>query len=131
MNAATIAAGQTLSLDDVCLTQVGNSTPPLIYPNIAQLNQAQESVATVKICGANAINTSASIASSVTGPGAGILQGVESGTVNGKCTFTAGSGKVNINGHPAVRLNDATSQNNGNCDGTVAVPSQVKVMING
>ncbi len=132
MNAATKAAGQAISNADICFTQQGEIIVQLPYTNTAQLAQAEHCAQKVKIVGTNAIHVGSKIKNSVTGPpNPGLHGGVISGTTNGKCIFTGGSAKVKIEGQAAVRLNDPTSQNKGNCIGTVKTPSQAKVMING
>lgn len=132
MNAATKAAGQAISTVDICLTQQGDVVVGLPYTNTAQLPQAEHCAQKVKIVGAEALHVGSKIKKSVTGPpNPGLHGGVISGITNGKCMFTGGSAKVKIEGQAAVRLNDPTSQNSGNCIGTVKTPSQVKVMING
>lgn len=129
MFAATKGGGQALSNMDTCKTQAGNTVIVVPYPNQAQLTEAQGAALKVKIVDSEALNLSSNITSSVTGPGAGLIGGVFSNTLNSKCKFFAGSAKVKIEGKPAVRLNDATTQNNVNCSGEVKTPSQTKVKI--
>ncbi len=131
MQAATKAAGMALSEEDICKTQVGESVVPIPYPNTAQLQNAEGFSAKVKIVEHEALTVSSSVPSSMTGPGIGLIGGVISNTLNGECKFVVGSTKVKIEGHPALRLNDPTTQNKRNCEGSVAVPSQLKVIING
>ncbi|WP_027186290.1 DUF4150 domain-containing protein [Desulfovibrio inopinatus] len=131
MQAATKAGGMALSEVDVCKTQVGDAVVPIPYPNTAELNKAEGVSTKVKIVDHEAVTLASSVPSSITGPAPGLIGGVISNTLNGKCKFIAGSLKVNIEGHPAIRLNDPTTQNKKNCEGSVAVPSQLKVIING
>lgn len=131
MQAATKGGGEAVSPVDICKTQVGEAEVPIPYPNLAELSNAQDCSEKVVIAGSNALNLGSSISSSTTGPGVGLIGGLVSNTLNGECRFTAGSTKVIIEGQPALRLNDPTTQNKNNCEGTIAAPSQAKVLING
>lgn len=129
MFAATKAGGEATSRIDCCLTEVGDSVEPLLYSNRAQLTDAMLAAEKVKIVGGNALNLSSYMRSLTVCTNPNVICGVFSGTLNGVCQFKNGSVKVKIQGQPAVRLNDITTHNNGNCLGSVTTPSQTKVQI--
>jgi len=131
MQAATKGGGTAVSSLDNCKIQAGTAVVISPLTNTAQLSAAAPVSAKVLISGANALNLASSVEQSVTGPVPNMIGGLISNTLNGACEFTCGSMKVNIEGQPALRLNDPTTQNNSNCVGSIASPSQAKVIIKG
>jgi hypothetical protein len=63
------------------------------------------------------------------GDNAGVGTGVASGTVMGPDGHVTGAFTVLVGGMPASRLTSVALQNNTNCPGMRAVPSQVTVLL--
>lgn len=117
---------------DVCKTPVppAGQPAPVTYTNVGNPPMGLPVAEKVFIGGMPALTKKSEIAAS-NGDQPGVQGGVASGQVMGKITFFAGSATVMIAGSPAVKLGDATTQNNNNCAGACLVPSQVTVMIMG
>ncbi len=127
MFAATIQAGQVMSMPDVCKTPTPAGPVPIPYPNTAMNLMASPPVIQVMICNSPSINKGSKIAMS-NGDQAGTAGGVVSGSFMGKCEFTTCSFKVKIKGKPAIRQLDQAQSNKGNCFGSLLQPSQTKVI---
>ena len=109
----TNGAGICFAFPDVCNTPVGPATVPIPYPNIGQLSDATGTAASVKVGGDDVVTTASEIPTT-TGDEAG-----SASPTKGKVEFTNGSGSVNAEGQPVVRMLDPTTQNGGNAVGTV------------
>jgi hypothetical protein len=134
--ATTKGGGQCLGFPDVCKTPAPPAPfVPVPYPNMAMPNQANGSTVSkkVKICGKEACTTKTEISMS-SGDEAGTAGGgMVSGKFKGPALYKKGSGKVMIEGAPAVHLTSMISMNggsNGNMPAGVQVaPSQTKVTV--
>jgi hypothetical protein len=117
---------------DVCLTPMGNSIPPIPYPNIAQGATANPSTAVQKvlISGAPA-HTLQTIIPASSGDESGVCGGVMSGSIMGPSRHLMGATNVLIGGSPATKMTDQTGQNgtSQNVSGSTIAPAQTKVMI--
>jgi hypothetical protein len=125
--------GTNMASPDVCLTPMGNSIPPIPYPNIAQGATANPGTAAQKvlISGAPA-HTLQTIIPTSSGDEAGVCGGVMSGSIMGPSRHVMGANNVLIGGHPATKMTDQTGQNGSsqNVSGSTIAPAQTKVMIN-
>ncbi|TVR00679.1 MAG: DUF4150 domain-containing protein [Desulfovibrionales bacterium] len=128
MFAVTTNAGQIASDLDVCLTSSPGGATPAVYANTVSPAQGSPRAQKLLIAGMPALHQNSTCGPS-SGNEAGTSGGVVSGTVKGSAGFSTGSAKVMVEGSPAVRLNDGTTQNGGNAVGQVRRPSQGKVMI--
>ncbi len=128
MYALTLEAGQCLSGDDVCRTPAPNGAVPIPYPNVGLPMMASGACSKVFVRGIPALNKASRIALS-SGDEAGAAGGVISARVLGEVTFAQGSRVARMQGHPAVRLGDATRHNAGNSAGAVVQPSQCQLRI--
>ncbi|WP_246019934.1 DUF2169 domain-containing protein [Limnobaculum zhutongyuii] len=72
-------------LPDVCKTPMGSATPPVPYPVIAELNAAAQVVPSVKVNGKPLVVLNQSYIPTTIGDQAGVANGLDSGTVGGKC----------------------------------------------
>jgi uncharacterized Zn-binding protein involved in type VI secretion len=117
----------TCSLD-VCKTPTSGPPAPVPYPNIAFTAHGKPAASKVRIAGFPALTKKTRLITS-TGDEPGVAGGVRSSTIKGIVAFTSGSGKVFIQGSPAVRQNDTTKHNNGNGRGEALTPCQLKVLI--
>lgn len=123
MPITTKSAGICFAFPNVCKTPNASGVDvPIPYPSIGQLSDAK------KVCdggsdgvfaGGNAVVTTESEIDDTTGDSAGVSGGVVSGSFGKKVKFTKGSATVFANGNAVVRLLDPTTQNDGNCVGTV------------
>lgn len=130
MFVCTVGGGSTMAMPDVCKTPAPPAPPvPIPYPNMAEMPMAVPPVPTVLVSGSPAINKSSKISLS-NGDSPGVAGGVVSGSFMQEVEFVMGSMKVTIGGKPAVRNGDMAKANKGNAVGSVAVPSQTKVMAN-
>lgn len=104
--------GFYLGAPDVCKTPMGNSTPPIPYPNIAQAATANPAttVQNVLIAGTPAHTTQTIIPMS-NGDNAGVCGGVVSGKNMGMCQHLTGIKNVLIGGMPVTTMTDTTGQN--------------------
>ncbi|MEV4351502.1 PAAR-like domain-containing protein [Actinoplanes sp. NPDC049596] len=94
-------------------------TPPMPYPNVAQLADAVGASADVRAGGKPVILEDSSIGSSSGGePGSA---GPVSQPNSEDCIFTTASGTVLVNGKGVVRQGDQTEQDKGNAKGSVMV----------
>jgi uncharacterized Zn-binding protein involved in type VI secretion len=119
-----------MAMPDVCKTPAPPAPPvPLPYPNMAEMSMAVPPVPNVLVSGSPAINKSSKITLS-NGDTAGVAGGVVSGSFMQEVQFVMGSTIVSIGGKPAVRNGDMVKANKGNAVGSVAVPSQAKVIAN-
>jgi uncharacterized Zn-binding protein involved in type VI secretion len=128
MFAVTTNAGQIATDLDVCLTPTPGGPTPAVYPNIVSPAQGRPQAQKLLIAGMPTLHQNSTCGPS-SGNESGVSGGVVSGAVKGPAVFSTGSSKVMIEGSPAVRMNDATTQNGGNAVGQVRQPSQGKVMI--
>lgn len=121
----------TATAPDVCKTPTPPAgTPPIPYPNIAQLVLIDASTASSKVqfSGASALTLDSKTTLS-SGDEAGVAGGVASNKNLGEAAFTMGSLKVRIDGKAAVRLTDPTTHNDKNTIGVATAPSQTKVNV--
>ncbi|MBJ3764444.1 DUF4150 domain-containing protein [Maribius pontilimi] len=119
----TASSGTCVAFPNVCKTPVptpaGPQDVPIPYPSIGQLSSAEKQSGdpTVFAGGDPVVTTDFEIADT-TGDAAGTSGGVKSGGQGGPVTFPSGSGSVNAQTYPVVRMFDQTEQNDGNCTGT-------------
>lgn len=128
MYATTIEAGQCLSATDVCKTPTPAGPVPVAYPNVGLAPIASGASTKVFVRGVPALNKASRMTLSSgdePGAGGGLISARQMATV----TFAQGSTLVRIQGHPAVRLGDATRHNEGNAAGAVMQPSQFQLLI--
>ena len=121
----------TANMPDVCKTPTPPAgTPPIPYPNTAQLSMVDASTACskVQLNGGMAL-TAKSKTTISNGDEAGVAGGVSSNKNVGAAAFTMGSMKVRLEGKAAVRVNDPTTHNDKNAMGMATAPSQTKVQI--
>jgi Domain of unknown function (DUF4150) len=131
MYGTTKAGGmQSSTVPDMCKTMVGVAVVPMPYPCMGNPAGASPTATKVYFCGALTL-TSESKTQPTNGDEAGASGGggVKSGKIDGPAAYTSSSGKVKIEGNPAVRLNDTMTLNDGNTVGMNSAPSQTKVMI--
>ncbi|PTN37182.1 DUF4150 domain-containing protein [Desulfonatronum sp. SC1] len=128
MFAVTTNAGRIGGELDVCGTPSAGGTTPVVYANTTSPAQGRPKAQKLLVAGMPALHQNSSCGPSA-GNEQGVAGGVVSGEVKGAASFSTGSGKVMIEGSPAVRLNDAAVLNGGNGAGRVLEPSQGKVMI--
>lgn len=124
----TREGGMAFAFPDVCLTPTPVGPVPVPYPNTAEMPMAEPGASRVYFVGVNALNKACTVPLTE-GDTTGVDGGVASGTMMEQNKFVGSSEKVFIEGSPAVRLFDATTQNNQNCEGAVLEPSQVIVDI--
>jgi len=130
---STNAGGMCMAFPDVCKTPMPPAGPvPLPYPNIGQLTSADGGTLSTKVKILNKqVATQKTAIPQSQGDQAGSAGGVTSGTVGDKITYTKGSGKVVIEGDPAVRVLDTTAHNGASANapsGAQLAPSQAKVV---
>ena len=128
MYALTLEGGQCLAVADVCKTPTPGGPVPLPYPNTGQAGMAGTTCTKVFVRGVAALNKASRIAPS-NGDQPGSNGGVVSSSVMGKIECAQGSRVVRLQGHPAVRLGDATRHNDGNASGAVMLPGQLQVSV--
>lgn len=128
MYATTVEAGQCLAASDVCRTPTPSGPIPVPYPNFALPTMAGATCTKVFVRGVPALNKASRIPMS-SGDEPGTAGGVVSSRQMGPVTFAQGSLVVRLQGHPAVRLGDATRHNDGNAAGAVLQPSQCQLRI--
>ncbi|WPL16410.1 hypothetical protein Thiowin_01364 [Thiorhodovibrio winogradskyi] len=129
MFACCKSSGMAFAFPDVCKVPTPGGPVPTPLPNTAQMALALPGANKVLITGAPAVNKKCKISLSE-GDEPGVAMGVQSNTIKGPAKFTNGSAKVRIEGSPAQRMGDPTSQNKDNAQlGNVLAPSQTKVMI--
>ena len=128
---STKAAGQCDATPDTCNTPSPTGPVPMVYPNMAMLNQANPSTLSTKVKIENqAACMKSTVITMTSGDEAGSAGGVVSGTFKGPAQFKKGSTKVTIEGEPAVFQTCTVGQNgtNGNAPaGVQTVTSQTKV----
>lgn len=121
--ASNRGSGTNLGSPDLCLTPVGTSTVTIPYLNTALQAQSQNAAKVVYVAMMNALNTGSTVSSS---------NGDEGGTAHyskcGSCAYTSGAPTVYVESMPAIVLTSATSQNAGNCVGTVSTPGAANVL---
>lgn len=105
---------------NVCNTQVGTSQPPIPYPSLGDLGEAEDVSDDVFVQGKAVILIGSSIQSS-TGDEPGIKGSKSGERVGGEIKFASGSQWVFVNNQQVVRMSDTTWQNNGNVKGTVTM----------
>ena len=128
MYALTLEGGQCLAPADLCQTPTPGGPVPLPYPDMGLPGMADNPCTTVFVRGVAALHKASSIAPS-NGDQAGSGGGVVSASVMGRVSFAQGSRIVRLEGHPAVRLGDATRHNDGNAAGAVVQPGQLQLSI--
>ena len=130
-----VTEGQALAFPNVCLTPVPSApSVPIPYPSIADLSSAEDVSENVTVGGKGVILSTQSSVASTSGDEAGTDGGLVSLTNGGACQFPQGSGSVQINGKPVVRMGDPTEQNVGdpgaNAFGTV-LSGDASVLVGG
>lgn len=91
---------------DVCKTPMGNSTPPVPYQVIAELETAEGVANSVRINGHPAVVWDISHTPKTIGDAPGKATGVKSGTVGGICWSDAHSNSVSAEKKRLVRHGD-------------------------
>lgn len=118
-----VTDGIAFAFPNICMTPAppAPNPVPIPYPSIADLSSADNASENVTAGGKGIILSGETKVGSTSGDEAGIGtgKGVISGTQGGECTFPQGSGTVEVNGKPVVRLGDPTKQNGNNADGVV------------
>lgn len=116
------AMGIAFAFPDVCNTPTPGGPVPIPYPNIAQLDQAQNVADQLLIGPAEykALLVDSEVLTS-SGDEAGSAGGVKSGGIKGACKITQGSGSVVYGSAEKglARFGDTTDQNGGNATGMV------------
>jgi hypothetical protein len=98
---------------------------PIPYPSLGQLQSATGTVSTVLAGGSEVVTTASGIDSTSGDEPALPTGGGASGNRGGGVEFKSGSGSVNADGNPVVRMFDPTGQNlavgggSANATGTV------------
>lgn len=128
MYALTLEGGQCLAPADLCQTPTPGGPVPLPYPDTGLPGMAGNTCTSVFVRGVAALHKASNIAPS-NGDQAGSGGGVVSASVMGRVSFAQGSRLVRLQGHPAVRLGDATRHNDGNAVGAVVQPGQIQLSI--
>lgn len=129
MFAVTTNSGQLMCPGlDVCKLPTPGGPVPTPYPNTAPPALGQPTTTKVLIGGMPALHRNSKCTPS-SGDEPGVAGGVASSMIKGPVGFVTSSTKVMLQGTPAVRLSDTTTHNNNNAAGSVAMPSQNKVMI--
>jgi len=129
--ASTTGGGVCFAFPDVCKTPSPGGPVPVPYPNVGQVMQATGTSTKVKICQKPAVTKKSKMNLSQ-GDEAGVAGGVVSGRNMDKVQYRKGSGKVKIQGQPAVYLTAMTGHNGSNANmpaGAQVVPSQIKVIV--
>lgn len=91
---------------DMCKTPVGPSTPPVPYPVVAYLSSSESIVRNVQANGDAVFVYDKSYVSQTIGDQAGVVKGLKSNTVGGKCYPIDKSGTVRAGKKYLVRHND-------------------------
>lgn len=118
ISAPNAFAGAAMPIDIVLVPPPGNGIP-LPFPNTAKLEDAESVIATVRINGKPVVVKPSFIPTSFGAPSNGI-KGINSpAPVNNECEFTSASSTVRAGGKFVIRHRDLTTQNAGNCTGTV------------
>lgn len=120
--------GMDMGFPDVCLTPSPAGPVPIPYPNIGPGPTTVPSQVLVFHMYTPA-HTMTSTEPMTQGDNAGVATGVASGTVMGPRRHLTASFTVLTGGAPTTRLTSVALQNNTNCPGVRAVPSQVKVLL--
>lgn len=107
----TNSGGVCFAFPNVCLTQVGPATVPIPYPSIGQLSGAEQTASSVVAGGSEVVTTNSFIGDTNGDEPALPTGGVTSGNRGGPVIFQQGSGSVNAEGYPVVRMFDPTGQN--------------------
>ncbi|MBU6440906.1 MAG: DUF4150 domain-containing protein [Betaproteobacteria bacterium] len=128
MYALTLEGGQCLAAADLCLTPTPGGPVPVAYPDTGLPGMAANTCTKVFVRGVAALHKASRIAPS-NGDQAGTGGGVISASVMGSVSFAQASRIVRLQGHPAVRLGDATRHNDGNAGGAVVQPGQIQLSI--
>jgi len=128
MYCCTTQKGTVISPADVCNVPTPAGPVPTPFPNTGMTAQGNPACQKVLVAGSPALNKGSSIAQT-NGDQAGAAGGVSSGQIMGEAKFSMGSATVKLEGSPAVKLTNPTTQNANNCVGSCLVPSQEKVMI--
>jgi uncharacterized Zn-binding protein involved in type VI secretion len=128
MYALSLEGGQCLAVGDLCLTPATGGPVPLAYPNVGLPPMADATCTKVFVRGVPALHKASTMAPS-SGDQPGSLGGVVSASVMGRVGFAQGSRIVRLQGHPAVRLGDATRHNDANAPGAAVQPSQLQLSI--
>lgn len=107
-------------------TPVGNSTPPLPYPTVADLSNSVDIVKSVRFNGNPAYVLSQTTQPSCKGDDPGVCKGAKSGTLNGEVKPVKGSTTVCAGRKFVIRQGDPCTMNGGNNPGiyvTTQTPS--------
>jgi len=113
MFACCKSSGTAFAFPDVCKVPSPGGPVPTPFPNTGQMALAMPGAKKVLITGAPAVNKKCKI-SLTEGDEPGVGMGVQSSTIKGPGKFVGGSAKVKIEGSPAQRLGDPTTQNKDN-----------------
>jgi hypothetical protein len=108
----TNSGGVCFAFPNVCLTPAPPGPPiPIPYPSVGQLSNAQDTASSV-LAGSSEVVTTAAYIESTNGDEPALpTGGVTSGNRGGPVIFQQGSGSVNAEGNPVVRMFDPTGQN--------------------
>jgi hypothetical protein len=121
-------SGLDTGFPDVCLTPSPAGPVPIPYPNLAPGPTTVPSQVLVFYMYTPAHNMT-STEPMTQGDNAGVAMGVASGTVMAPRRHMTASFTVLVGGAPATKLTSVAVQNNTNCPGVRAVPSQIKVLL--
>ncbi len=122
------ADGSCIAAPDVCLTPPQGV--PVGYVNMALCRGAVGTSHTMFIQN-KPVLTDGSVIPMSSGDEAGTLGGVTSGCIIGPCRFKTASSKVYADNQKVILHMAITSQNQGNCVGFQASPSQGKAFAAG
>jgi len=134
--ASTNGGGQCLAFPDVCKVPAPPAPfVPTPFPNIGMLTQAKGSSCAkkVKIKGKKVVTKKTEI-SRTSGDEAGTLKGMISSTNMDKAAYSAGVGKVKVEGNDIINQLKPTKHNGSNANappGSQLAPSQTGVIIMG
>lgn len=96
---------------DVCKTPMGPSVVPIPYPVFANLSTSKKISGDVRANSDNVITLNKSFASTTIGDQPGVLKGVKSNTVGGKCHLDKKSDTFRVNNRYVVRHGDRAWMN--------------------
>ncbi|WP_255987373.1 DUF4150 domain-containing protein [Chitinolyticbacter albus] len=96
---------------DVCKTPMGNSTPPIPYPVIANLGDAAQVIPSVKANSDPVVVYDKSKVPKTIGDAAGSAKGIKSGTVGANCYPKDHSSTVRAKGRFIIRHDDEWEMN--------------------
>lgn len=92
---------------------MGSATPPLPYPTVARLDNAQATVGSVRLNGRPVLVLDQNRQPHCVGDAPGVAKGVRSGTVHGEVRPVQGSNTVRAGKHAVIRMGDPCTMQGG------------------